>query len=110
MAVLTLIIFFYGAYLIYACIEMKRTGTIPKMLVNNKINLDRAKDIPGYIKYMFSRSLIFGLFLCVFSALLIAAEYVSFNPIFLLIVQVIYITGIIIYTMMTVKATRQYLL
>ncbi len=109
MVAVTLVIFGYGVYLIYSCIQMKNTGEIPKMMINNKINLERAKDIPGYINYMYVRTIVFGIIICIISAILIAAEYVTFDPLFLIIVQFLYFAIIILYTVRTVKAQNKFL-
>ncbi len=109
MAFIELFLFFWGVYVLYMVLKMKATGTIPKGLINNKINLERSHDIQGFIKYMYVRGLIFSIVICIFSAFLFYAEYVEVNAILEILVQVIYFAFLIYYAVITVKAQNKYL-
>ncbi len=109
MVAVTAIILLWGVYLVYMSVKMKATGEIPKQMISNKIKLERAKDIPGFIDFMYLRSIIFGVIICVFSAILIVAEYVEINRWLLIFVQLGYLAGIIYYAIITVKAQNKFL-
>ena len=78
MIAITVFIFFWGLYLIYMTVKMKATGVIPKQLLSNRIDLEKAHDIPGYINRMYTVNMVFGILICVFSAVLI---YENFRPV-----------------------------
>lgn len=111
MAIIEVILFAYGIYLLYMIFKMKSTGTIPKGLVNNKINLERSHDIPGYIKYMYVRGIVFGILICVFSGILLYSDLVenSLNSFFIFAVELLYTASIIYYAVVSVKAQNKFL-
>lgn len=111
MSAVSFLIFAIGVYVIVMDIKMKNTGTIPNGLINNKVNLDRAKDIPGFIKYMFVRNLVFGILICICSALLILNDYgyMTINVYVQLALHILYIAGIIYYARVIYKAQQKYL-
>ena len=109
MLIITILLFVCGVYIIFNSLKMKASGTIPKSLISNKINLERAKNIPGYISYMFPRGIIFGIALCIFSSVLIAGEFTEVNPVLMLIVQLGYFFGIIYYSAISIKAQNKFL-
>jgi len=110
MVIITMFLFVAGIYLVVNTIKMKNTGEIPKALINNKINLERAKDIPGFIVYMYPRGIIMGILICVFSALLIYNDlFGTLNAYVLLVAEVGYIAAIIYYAVICVKAQNKYL-
>jgi len=109
MDIITLFLFGGGIYLIFINIKMKVSGQIPKALVSSKINLERAKDIPGYINYMYIRGIIFGIILSAFSAITIVKDYFAIDSIVLFVMQVIEFVAIIYYAVVASKATTKYL-
>lgn len=56
-----IIIVLSGIYLIYNAIIMKKKGVINTTLIGKGCDLKRAKDIPGFIKAMYLKSLILGI-------------------------------------------------
>ena len=53
---------FFGAYLIYAAVKMKQTGELAKgIMVSKEADLSKAKDIPGYIQYMYGKTILMGI-------------------------------------------------
>ncbi len=110
MLLINLILFASGFWLIYMCNSMKSTGVIPKQLISNKINIERAKDVPGYIKHMYPRGIAFGIFLSALSALMILNLYVPLNYFVNLFIQLLFIAGIVVYAVMAVKAQNRFLI
>lgn len=111
MAFIEVILLGYGFYLIYMIIKMKSTGTIPKGLVSNRINLERSHDIPGFIKFMYVRGLVFGALLCIFSGILLYNDLVenSLSSFFIYAVELFYTIAIVYYAVVTVKAQNKFL-
>ncbi len=98
-----------GIYLLVSVIRMKITSTIPKGLINMKINLDRSHDKEGYIKYIFPRGIAFGGILIICAGVLLAGEFVTVSPYIMLAAEVLYLVGIIYYAVISVKAQNKYL-
>lgn len=109
MSVLTLVLFICGVYLCVMAVKMKNTGTIPKGLISSKINLDRAKDIPGYISYMYPKSILLGALMCIFSGIILVNDFVSLNAILIVAVHLLYCASIVVYAVISVKAQNKYL-
>lgn len=63
-----------GAYIIYAGIKMKTTGTISNQLVGRDIDLISARDPQGFIKVMFPFNIICG---TIFAALGLVSIYLD---------------------------------
>ena len=110
MIAITIFIFFWGLYLIYMTVNMKASGQIPKQMLSNKINLDRAHDIPGYIAHMYKVNMFFGILICVFSGILIYENFRPINDWVHIIANAGYLVGLIIYAVITVKAQNKYLI
>lgn len=109
MIIIESLIFCFGIYLIYMTAKMNRTHEIPARLVSDKINMARAKDIDGYIKYTTPRFYAFSVVLIVFSLLDIFSEVIVLSPIVRLIGCVLYIAALIYYCKITLKAQKKYL-
>ena len=52
-----------------------QTGFCPECI----LKLERAKDIPGFINYMFVRGIIFGCIISAFSAITIIKDYFAID-------------------------------
>lgn len=53
---------FGGAYIIYAGIDMKRTGLLSQYsLIGKNVVLSQAPDIPGFIKEMYGKYILCGI-------------------------------------------------
>jgi len=110
MIAITIFIFAWGLYLIYMTVKMKASGEIPKQMLSNKINLDRAHDIPGYINYMYKINMFFGILICALSGILIYENFRPVNSWLHIIANAGYLVGLIIYAVITVKAQNKYLI
>lgn len=109
MIAITIFIFCWGLYLIYMTVRMKSSGEIPKQMLSNKINLDRARDIPGYIAHMYKINMFFGILICVLSGILIYENFRPINDWVHIIANAGYLVGLIVYAVITVKAQNKYL-
>ncbi|MCR5720977.1 MAG: hypothetical protein K6G72_01305 [Lachnospiraceae bacterium] len=110
MTAITLFIFAWGIYLIYMTVKMKASGVIPKQMLSNKINLDRAKDIPGYINHMYKINMIFGILICVLSGILIYENFRPINEWVHIAANAGYLVGLIVYAVIAVKTQNKYLI
>lgn len=110
MTAITLFIFAWGIYLIYMTVKMKTSGVIPKQMLSNKINLDRAKDIPGYINHMYKINMIFGILICVLSGILIYENFRPINEWVHIAANAGYLVGLIVYAVIAVKTQNKYLI
>lgn len=109
MNVLEIIFVIYAVYLFFLTVKMKRTREIPVFLVNNRINLDNAKDKEGYIDYMVPR--LFGLeaSIIIITAVSVASNYITSLSIVSIVCDVVFFIVIIIFGVMTVKAQNRFL-
>lgn len=107
--ILEYFLFGAGIYYIVMVQKMKMTGKIPSTLISNKVNLERSKDVPGYMKYIYPRGMIFGILICVFSLIIIMNHYVTIYPLIVLLAEVGFIALIIWYSIISVKAQNKFL-
>lgn len=104
------IIFACGVYMLYSAYLMKTKGELKVgWLVSKNINLERSKDVPGYIRYMYPRVLIFASCTLVYSIIGLYSTY--FSP--LGTVQTITFAGffaiVIWFAYISTKASKKYL-
>jgi len=109
MDVIEFLLFGYGIYVIYLHIRMKQTGEISSTLLSNKINLDRAKDIPGYIEYTYLKGIIFGAFVSVCSAIILLVGYLSWPAWIGYITEIIFLIVLIVNSVFLIKAQKKFL-
>lgn len=107
MDIMVMLMFGYGIYVTYLHIKMKNTGEIPKALLSSKINLDRAKDIPGYIKFTFPIGIAFGIIVSLCSGIILARDYI--NSIIPAVAEIFLFVTIVIYAIIFLKAAKKYL-
>lgn len=104
-----ILIMISGAYLVYSSVRMKRTGEISSLIVGKGYDLKKAKDLKGYIEYMYLKSIIMGIVVMAGGGL----NYLNDNywniPNFNLIVCVVFLAVIIIYGKITIDAQKKYL-
>lgn len=109
MIIIESLIFCFGVYLIVMTTKMNTTHEIPARMVSDKINMERARDKEGYIKYMTPRCYLFAFALIVFSVLDIFSEVIILPSWVRLIVYVSYIAVLIYYCKITLKAQTKFL-
>lgn len=106
-----MLIFGYGIYLIYLHIHMKNTGVIPKTLISNKINLERAKDIPGYIDNTYKKGAAFGVLISACTAVMYFKNYFNeISPWISICANIALFIILICYSVYFVKAQQKYLI
>ncbi len=98
-----------GAYLIYSSVQMKRTGEISTLIVGKRYDLKKAKDLNGFIEYMYLKSIIMGVVVMAGGGL----NYLNDNywniPNLGLIVCVVFLAVLAIYGKITIDAQNKYL-
>ena len=104
-----IVMIFAGVYLIVNSVKMKKEGVIPPALINSKIKQERAKDVPGYIAYMYPKNIVFGGIFALFGAILLFAEFKDINDYIFLVALVVFLAAIIAYAVITSKAINKYL-
>lgn len=104
-----ILIMFSGAYLIYAALQMKRTGEINTSLVGKGFDLKKAKDPKGYIEYMYLRSIIMGIIVILGGGVDYLNEKYWHISYFNLVVCGVFLVVIILYGKITIDAQKKYL-
>ncbi|MCI8852919.1 MAG: hypothetical protein HFI31_11470 [Lachnospiraceae bacterium] len=75
-SVIDLIIFFSGLYILYSVISMKTSGEINSVLLSKEMDIKKCKDLEGYKRFLFPRSLVMGIMTVVFGAAGLVNVYV----------------------------------
>lgn len=104
-----ILIILCGAYLVYSSVQMKRTGEVSSAIVGKGYDLKKAKDLKGYIEYMYLKSVILGVIVMVSGA----ANYLNGKywniPNFDLVVCAVFLVIIIVYSKIAIDAQKKYL-
>lgn len=109
-SIFDVIIIVSAVYLIYSAIEMKRSGSVEgSVLVSKNTDLKKAKDIPGYIGYMYRKTLVLGAVGVIDGGLGIYNSYGGGLEIFQYIFTVVFFIGIVLYGVLSVRAARKFL-
>jgi len=97
-----------GGYLIYAWYLMQTTGEIKKnLLMDEKVELRRCKDLEGYKRFIGPKMLIFGVICLLHGALGLVNTYVVLLPSAVYIANmVIFLIALVWYAMQTKKGLR----
>ena len=67
-SIVDIIILFSGLYIVYSVITMKTSGEINSVLLSKDMDIKKCRDLEGYKRYLFPRSLVMGLMTVVFGA------------------------------------------
>ena len=99
-----------GAYLIYASVQMKRTGEITSSAIIGKgYDPKKAKDPQGFNDYMYLKSILMGV--CVILSGIL--DYMNLQywdiPYFTPVICGIFLLAIIIYCKISMDAQKKYL-
>lgn len=98
-----------GLYSFYFASAMKRTGTIKAgWMVSRNIQLTECKDIPGYIEYVYPKTIIFAAIVVVMGLVLIIGEALSVHAVSAVSILVLGVTYLIYSSIMS-KAQKTYL-
>ena len=98
-----------AVYILYLNFKMKASGEIPQFLISPKVNLERSKDKPGFIKYMFPRLIIYSVIVLLFSAVNIIARLFTISRYITLVTALAFFGALIYYCVITVKAQNRFL-
>ncbi len=99
-----------GGYIIYAGINMKKTGTLPAQLVGKDVDLVHAPDPDGFIRSMFIPYMICGAVFLILGGLSLYTD--KFSPLPLkvnLTVTGVLFVNCVIFAFLTRKAQDKYL-
>lgn len=109
-SIFDIIILVSAIYLIYSAVEMKRAQSIQgSVLISKQINLKAAKDIPGYIQYMYGKTIALGLLGILCGAVGIYNSYAGTLDILQSIFTFAYFIVIVVYAALSVKAQKKFL-
>lgn len=99
-----------GCYFVYSGVMMKKTGSLKGgLLIGKNVDLSKAKDLPGYISYMYAKTLIVGV-LAVVSALSgLINTYVTEIIVIQAVTSIIFLIAILAYGYFSVKGQKTYL-
>jgi len=107
---LDLFIVFCGAYLVYSAVNMKKTGEIQKgVMVRKDADLSKAKDIPGFIAYMYVKTIVIGISACLCGIVGIINNEFGGLGMLQLIMSVVFFVAIVLFGIITAKAQKKYL-
>jgi hypothetical protein len=99
-----------GFYMLYSAYLMKVKGELKVgWLVSKNINLERSKDIPGYINYMYSKVIAFAISTIIYGGIGIYSTYYKPLGIIQAVSFGIFFVIVILFAIISTKATKQYL-
>lgn len=104
-----LLVAFCGVYLIYAAVQMKRTGEISSTLVGKGYDPKKARDPKGYIDYMYPKTIVMGVAVILSGGLNYVNDRYLDIPNFNLIICGVFLLMIIIFSKIMVDAQKKYL-
>lgn len=99
-----------GVYLFYAALKMKQTGSLEgSILVNKNTDLKKAKDIPGYISYMFPKSMVVACVIVLSGGIGLYHAYVGAIELLQYIAMGITFLVLILYGVCSFRAAKRFL-
>lgn len=108
---ISLLILAFGIYLIYSCVQLKVSGIPTKgVMVSGRFNLKNAKDLPGFIKYVYMKSLICGLIIFVLAVVSLFCTIYQVDTMITALLMVILLVVCMYYSKMISYAQQTYLL
>lgn len=99
-----------GIYMLYSAYLMKTKGELKVgWLVSKNINLERSKDVPGYIEYMYSKILVFAVCTIIYGAIGVYSTY--YKPLGMIQTASfgIFFVVVICFAVVSTKASKKYL-
>lgn len=104
-----ILIILSGAYLVYSSVQMKRTGEVSSLIVGKGYDPKKAKDLKGYIEYMYLKSIIMGVVVMAGGGMNYLNDSYWNIPNFNLITCGVFLAIIVIYGKITIDAQKKYL-
>lgn len=99
-----------GFYMLYSAYLMKTKGELKVgWLVSKNINLERSKDVSGYINYMFSKIMIFAICTIIYGAIGVYSTYYKSLGIIQVASFVIFFIVVVCFAVVSTKASKKYL-
>lgn len=103
------IILFVGFYFLISTAMMKIHGRVNRMLVGKKYDLDKARDLPGFMTAIYIPNIVIG----IITMLAGAAHYIATDILENIqagtIIYVIYLVIFLVYAIILVRAQKEYL-
>ena len=107
---LDVFIAFCGGYLIYSALDMKKTGSLKQgVMVRKDADLSKAKDIAGFIEYMYLKTIIVGVCTLICGGVGIINDTYGGLGMLQLVLTFVFFFAIVIFGIMTAKAQKKYL-
>ena len=101
---------FFGGYLVYAAVKMKQTGELAKgIIVSKDLDLSRARDIPGYIRYMYGKTVAMGLCALACGVTGVLTDLYGGLTAIQLVMSVVFFIVVVVFGVITSKAQKQFL-
>ena len=107
---LEVILIGFAIYFAILTARMQTSGVINKFFVNAKIDLTKAKDPQGYIKYMVPRCYAFSAFLVVFATLSILQVKYAISAWIAIGIYIAYGALLVYYSIISVRAQKNFLM
>lgn len=107
---LDVFIAFCGGYLVYSAVDMKKTGNLkPGVMVKKDADLSKAKDVAGFIAYMYQKTIIVGICTLICGIVGIVNDTVGGLGMVQLGMTFVFFFAIVAFGIMTAKAQKKYL-
>ncbi len=103
------IILFVGFYFLVSTAMMKVHGRVNRMLVGKKYDLDKARDLPGFIAAMYVPNIVIGVITMAAGAAHFVATDIIGNVQAGTYIYVGYLVIFLVYAIILVRAQKQYL-
>ena len=107
---LDVFIAFCGGYLVYSAMDMKKTGSLKQgVMVRKDADLSKAKDIPGFIAYMYMKTIVVGICTLICGIVGIVNDIYGGFGMVQLVMTFVFFFAIVIFGIMTAKAQKKFL-
>ncbi|KAB1439518.1 hypothetical protein [Candidatus Galacturonibacter soehngenii] len=104
------IIFACGVYMLYSAYLMKTKGELKVgWLVSKNVNLERSKDVPGYISYMYPRVLFFAISTLIYSFVGFYNAYITSLGIVQTVTFFGFFAVVVWFAIISTRASKKYL-
>lgn len=104
-----IIIIFMGFYFLISTAMMKVHGKVNRMLVGKKYDIEKARDLPGFISVIFLPNIIIGVITMAAGIVHYIAEDLLGNSDAGIVIYIIYLVLFMIYAVILVRAQNKYL-
>ncbi|OYO89984.1 hypothetical protein CG709_13470, partial [Lachnotalea glycerini] len=99
-----------GSYMLYSAYLMKTKGELKAgWLVSKNINLEKSKDIPGYIHYMYPKVLVFSICTIFYGMIGVYSTYINTLGLIQTITFFTFFIIVIWFAYVSTKASKNYL-